>query len=496
MARTPEASPRHLMHQFWEEHSQNSSLEEMMLDSGAQELTREDTPEILSLLPFLEGQEVLELGAGIGRFTGSLADLARHVTAVDFMGSFLKRNREGNAHRTNVTFLQADVTTLEFPSQSFDLIFSNWLFMYLSDVELNTLVQKMLLWLRPQGRIFFRESCFYQSGNIPRHFNPSFYRKPAEYNQLLTSAQVTIGNTSYGFEIVLSRSVQAYIKRKQNQNQICWLLQKVPRELKHTHGYDTFQKFLDNEQYATRSIRRYEWVFGPTFVSTGGLNSTKELVRLLDLKPGQRVLDVGCGLGGSDFYLAKEFGVEVLGLDLSSNMVELALERAQKEPSALVQFEISDVTRRIFPEASFDIVYSRDTILHIEDKIRLFQRFLSWLKAGGQLLISDYCCGPRPWSMAFSRYVEQRKYNLLTPEDYGQLLQEAGFVQVQALDSTSQMLSSLSQELQALETSKEKFVQEFSEEEFESMASSWRAKLQRCATGDQRWGIFLARKSQ
>ncbi|XP_026543352.1 phosphomethylethanolamine N-methyltransferase-like [Notechis scutatus] len=212
MANTPETSSRHLMHQFWEEHSQNSSLEEMMLDSRAQELTQEDTPEILSLLPFLEGQEVLELGAGIGRFTGSLAGLAHHVTAVDFMDSFLKRNLEGNGHRTNITFLQADVTTLEFPSQSFDLIFSNWLFMYLSDAELKALIQKMLLWLKPHGHIFFRESCFYQSGNSHRSFNPSFYRKPAEYNQLLTSAQVTIGNMSYGFEIVLSRSVQAYIK--------------------------------------------------------------------------------------------------------------------------------------------------------------------------------------------------------------------------------------------------------------------------------------------
>ncbi|XP_007440631.2 phosphomethylethanolamine N-methyltransferase-like isoform X1 [Python bivittatus] len=496
MAHTPEASPRHLMHQFWEEHSRDSSLQEMMLDSGAQELTLEDTPEILSLLPFLEGQDVLELGAGIGRFTGSLADVAHHVTAVDFMSSFLNRNQQENGHRSNITFSQADVTNLKLPSQSFDLIFSNWLFMYLSDAELSALAQQMLFWLRPQGRIFFRESCFYQSGNSPRRFNPSLYRKPAEYNHLLTSARATIGSESYGFEIVLSRSVQTYIKRKQNQNQICWLLQKVPREQKNTLGYDTFQKFLDNEQYATRSIQRYEWIFGPAFVSVGGLDTTKELVRLLDLKPGQRVLDVGCGLGGSDFYLAKEFGVEVLGLDLSSNMVELALERAQKEPSSLVQFEISDVTRRTFPEASFGIVYSRDTVLHIEDKVSLFRRLLSWLKPGGQLLISDYCCGQRPWSKAFTQYVKQRRYSLLTPEDYGQVLQEAGFVQVKVLDSTERMLSALTQELQRLETSREKFVQEFSEDEFKSMVSGWQEKLQRCADGDQRWGVFLAQKPQ
>ncbi|XP_061462316.1 uncharacterized protein LOC133374958 isoform X1 [Rhineura floridana] len=496
MAQPAETSPRIMMRRFWEEHSQNSSLQEMMLDSGAQQLTQEDTPEILALLPCLEGQDILELGAGIGRFTGPLAKLAHRVTAVDFMESFLARNQQENGHHPNVAFLQADVTTLQLPSQSFDLIFSNWLFMYLSDTELSNTVQRMLQWLHPGGQLFFRESCFCQSGDSPRTFNPTLYRTPAEYNRLLTSAHQTFGEELYGFEIVMSRSVQTYIKRKQNCNQVCWLLQKVLRNPEATRGYVTFQRFLDSEQYATRSIHRYEWIFGPGFVSTGGLSTTKELVRMLALKPGQRVLDVGCGLGGSDFYMAKEFGVEVLGMDLSHNMVELALERAQKETGSLVQFEIGNATRRIFPESSFDVVYSRDTILHVADKSALFARFLSWLKPGGQLLISDYCCGPRPWSNAFTKYVKQRGYNLLTPQEYSQALEEAGFKHLQALDHTERMLSALTEELQTLERSREQFVQEFSEDEFESMASGWREKVQRCADGDQRWGVFYALKPQ
>ncbi|XP_032991833.1 phosphoethanolamine N-methyltransferase 3-like isoform X2 [Lacerta agilis] len=455
MAGPAETLPRLRMRKFWEEHSQNSSVQEMMLDSGAQQLTQEDTPEILALLPCLKGQDVLELGAGIGRFTAALAELAHHVTAVDFMESFLAHNRQENGHQPNVAFLQADVTSLQLPSQSFDLIFSNWLFMYLLDTEVSDVAKQMLLWLRPGGQLFFRESCFYQSGDQPRAFNPTLYRTPAEYNHLFTSAHQMCGDELYGFEIVMSRSVQTYIKRKQNRNQVCWLLQKVPRNPEATWGYDTFQKFLDSEQYATRNIRRYEWVFGPGFVSTGGLTTTKELLRMLDLKQGQRVLDVGCGLGGGDFYMAKEFGVEVLGMDLSHNMVELALERAQKETGSL-----------------------------------------SWLKPDGQLLISDYCCGPRPWSKAFMEYVRRRGYSLLTPQEYGQVLQEAGFRQVQALDYTGRMLSALTQELQELERSQQQFVQEFSESEFESLASGWREKLQRCADGDQRWGVFYALKPQ
>ncbi|XP_034954128.2 ras and Rab interactor 1 isoform X2 [Zootoca vivipara] len=496
MAGPAETSPRPRMRKFWEEHSQNTSVQEMMLDSGAQQLTQEDTPEILTLLPCLKGQDVLELGAGIGRFTAALAKQAHHVTAVDFMESFLAHNRQENGHQPNVAFLQADVTSLQLPSQSFDLIFSNWLFMYLSDTEVSDVAQQMLLWLRPGGQLFFRESCFYQSGDHPRAFNPTLYRTPAEYNHLFTSAHQTCGDELYGFEIVMSRSVQTYIKRKQNRNQVCWLLQKVPRNPDATWGYDTFQKFLDSEQYATRNIRRYEWVFGPGFVSTGGLTTTKELLRMLDLKKGQQVLDVGCGLGGGDFYMAKEFGVEVLGMDLSHNMVELALERAQKETGSLVQFEIGNATRRTFPENTFDVIYSRDTLLHVPGKSALFAKFLSWLKPGGQLLISDYCCGPRPWSKAFMEYVRRRGYSLLTPWKYGQVLQEAGFRQVQALDYTGRMLSALTQELQELERSQQQFVQEFSESEFESLASGWREKLQRCEDGDQRWGVFYALKPQ
>lgn len=59
----------------------------------------------------------------------------------------------------------------------------------------------------------------------------------------------------------------------------------------------------------------------------------------LRLLPGQRVLDVGCGTGGSALYLARHYGLYVHGVDLSSNMIHIAIERQGKlEP---------DVKRRV-----------------------------------------------------------------------------------------------------------------------------------------------------
>ena len=65
------------------------------------------------------------------------------------------------------------------------------------------------------------------------------------------------------------------LQRKQNSNQIVWLLQKVRRSKQSTHGYTTFQEFLDKQQYSSNGILRYEKVFGRTYVSTGGADTTK-----------------------------------------------------------------------------------------------------------------------------------------------------------------------------------------------------------------------------
>ena len=91
---------------------------------------------------------------------------------------------------------------------------------------------------------------------------------------------------------------------KNNSNQVCFLFHKVKLQDYH-HGFKTMKEFLDFKQYSVNSILRYEKIYGYGFVSTGGNVTTEEFLDKLELKPNQRVLDVGCAIGGCKeiFYL-------------------------------------------------------------------------------------------------------------------------------------------------------------------------------------------------
>jgi phosphoethanolamine N-methyltransferase len=65
------------------------------------------------------------------------------------------------------------------------------------------------------------------------------------------------------------------------------------------------KEWLDQNQYSRKGILRYEAIFGRTYVSEGGETTTREFVAQLNLKPGMKVLDIGCGTGGSAFYMAR-----------------------------------------------------------------------------------------------------------------------------------------------------------------------------------------------
>merc|ERR1719435_438206 len=85
------------------------------------------------------------------------------------------------------------------------------------------------------------------------------------------------------FKTVRSQSLSSYIRLKNNSGQVTWLVQKQVGESDEVQGYQTFQEFLDKSQYSMNGILRYEKIFGPGFVSTGGKETTENFVSKLNL---------------------------------------------------------------------------------------------------------------------------------------------------------------------------------------------------------------------
>jgi len=257
------------------------------------------------------------------------------------------------------------------------------------------------------------------------------------------------------------------------------------------------QKWLDQNQYSRKGILRYEKIFGRTYVSVGGEHTTRMFTEKLAMQRDQKVLDIGCGTGGSAFYMSRRFGVNVHGVDLSTNMVDIAIDYRSEMEAAVkhrVQFYVEDAISMEYPESFYDIVYSRDTILHIKDKLSLFQSFYSTLKPGGKFLITDYCKGDQEHSEEFKLYVQNRDYKLHTVKEYHKILQQAGFVDVEGVDSSDLMLEMLDTELERFKNIKEEFIDEFSEEDFVYIKQGWEDKIRRIKAGDQAWGLFTGVK--
>ena len=233
------------MKEYWDQHSRAGSIEEMMLVSNAGAFEEQERAEILSMLPpDLRGKRVLELASGVGRFTGTLCERAGTVDAVDFVDSFSQLNIEANGHHSNLRCLTEDVTKLELPAASYDVIFSNWLLMYLNDAEVEAFADKALRWLSPGGVLFFRESCYRQSGDADRSFNPTNYRDPEEYTFMIRAAReqssaIDLPQTynapdlhTHDFVLEKMSTVQTYVEHKQNAGQICWLWKKGKKALR------------------------------------------------------------------------------------------------------------------------------------------------------------------------------------------------------------------------------------------------------------------------
>jgi tocopherol O-methyltransferase len=187
--------------------------------------------------------------------------------------------------------------------------------------------------------------------------------------------------------------------------------------------------------------------FGYTDHSTRGhtdalKNMNRVLAERVQIQPGERVLDAGCGVGGSSLWLAAERGVEVVGITLAARQVMMARGYAvQRGLADRVRFEQADFTATSFPDASFDIVWAVESMCHAPDKGAFYREAARLLRPGGRVVVADFVRVARPLDLSGEHLLHEwldgwAVPDIDTPGEHLAHLAAAGFAESRLDDVT------------------------------------------------------------
>jgi ubiquinone/menaquinone biosynthesis C-methylase UbiE len=138
-----------------------------------------------------------------------------------------------------------------------------------------------------------------------------------------------------------------------------------------------------------------QFVWGSGFLSPGGPKAVAGLLNGQDIS-GAKVLDIGSGLGGMDHVLVQAHGAgHVTGIDVDPWLVDQSRDLAAEQGLGdRVAFELVQPGPLPFADGAFDVVVSKDAMIHIPDKAAIYGEVMRVLAPGGRFLASDWLFGP------------------------------------------------------------------------------------------------------
>ena len=237
-----------------------------------------------------------------------------------------------------------------------------------------------------------------------------------------------------------------------------------------------------DEHYPLDSILFLEEMWGDGFLSPGAPEEVERLLSGMDLA-GRTVVDIGSGAGGIAMLLADRYGAaRVIGLDVETTMVEYA--RAKVERAGLQdRIEIRKVEPGPMPlaDANVDIVFSKDSIIHIPDKETLAADAFRVLKPGGWFIASDWLIShdgePSP-EMTDYLAKEDLGFGMASPARYRRALEAAGFVDVSLTNRNPWYRTVAREELARLDgAGRDAFLTVLCEAALDEQVGIWRAMI-------------------
>lgn len=236
--------------------------------------------------------------------------------------------------------------------------------------------------------------------------------------------------------------------------------------------------------YSPFLLRSLQIAFGSeTIISQGGLESVDDLFSGTDLN-GKSVLDVGCGFGGVDTYLAQQYAVTITAVDREPYMIQQAekMFKSRTSPSLIGQvfFQtlIEPASLKEFPDHSFDIVFSKEILYHVsvEKKQGYINEMYRVLKVGGKILIADWAKGEN-LGERFKKAVNPVFCHLVTVPEYRQMLVKANFQNLTFRDVTWDHIQYCLNDIERIKIAKEQIQSELGEDSYNTALKNWNLQI-------------------
>ncbi|MFZ4721074.1 MAG: class I SAM-dependent methyltransferase [Ilumatobacteraceae bacterium] len=252
------------------------------------------------------------------------------------------------------------------------------------------------------------------------------------------------------------------------------------------------------QEYDDKLVALLEALWGDGYLSPGGDAETDLVLEGVDLH-GARVLDIGSGTGGCAFHIHRRGPASVTGIDVEPGVVEKAnAAAADRGVSDTVRFVAVEPGPLPFADGSFDIVFSKDSIVHIDDKHSLAAEIGRVLAPGGIFVCSDWMKGDDlPKSAALLHYeaLEGLGFGLASPDVYFAALRAAGFQRIHYTDRTAWLAAKTRDELHELDGPlRDRLTAEVGHEFLEHELEVWRALCVVTDSGELGAGHFRAVK--
>ncbi|MCI0733083.1 MAG: class I SAM-dependent methyltransferase, partial [Methylococcaceae bacterium] len=149
-----------------------------------------------------------------------------------------------------------------------------------------------------------------------------------------------------------------------------------------------FERMLDRNMNYSSGY----YLSGDEDLDVAQINKMKKIAAICGMKPGNRLLDIGCGWSGPLMYFAEHYGCDATGLTVSEVQRDFAIEAAKRrglEPR--VHIDVCDVLDSSFAKESFDQVIFLESIIHMREKDKIFALCHKVLKPGGILFVQESC---------------------------------------------------------------------------------------------------------